>query len=685
MTAEVPGIIMCTTLAASTGLVFSLAAGWFITKTADVDYVINGAIAGLVAITAPCHVVTGAGAAVIGAVGGLIMLCGTWLLEKLKIDDAVGAIPVHLFAGIWGTIAVALLGDPVKIGTGLTMLGQLGVQLTGIAATGLWAFGVSYAILFIINRISPLRVSEDAEKMGLNVAEHGATTEIFELYSVMDEQTRTGNLSLRVPEEPFTEVGQIARSYNTVMNSLESNLIAKSDYLDILDNVSDGLLLLDDNGMIGPFYSKVLEDILERTELSGLSFTSVFSEILPEKELREMEDFIGLVFNKSLALSTLNRLNPLNCVEVFIDDNSGGFKSKYLDVIFQRITADDEISRVMVIVRDLTEEMNLKHEMKRIQETTNTEMEMFYRILHIEPSMFIEFLASVEENLGRINGALEDDIDSLDSVLDTIYRHVHTIKGDANLFELDFIVEKAHNFEEKIELLKKKEGVKSSDFLTLAVLLSEMQESLNQMKTLIDRLLNFQKVFSSHSEGREELIVLSVKNLLERLCEKTGKIVELDYSGFDIRSVPGSLKRRIKEIVVQITQNSVIHGIEDPEGRRTMGKSESGIISISTSQSDGQLSLRISDDGRGIDFNLLKEKAIEKGMLKDNSHATKDQLMEYLFSPGFSTLDNADTHAGRGVGMDMIKRISCDIGATMTVKTRKNSFSEFLFQIPLHA
>jgi ammonium transporter len=218
---RVPTVIINTALAGSSGLVVSMLLGWRIRGKAEVDLALNGALAGLVAVTASAHAVSSASALLIGAVGGIVMIGTDILLERLRLDDAVGAIPVHLGPGLWGTLAVGLFGLPERLGTGLDLLPQIGVQLLGMLVCAAWTFSVSYLFLIILNRITPLRSTPHDEEIGLNVSEHGATTDLLDLFLVMDKQSKTGDTSLRVAVEPFTEVGQIAARYNSVMDSLE--------------------------------------------------------------------------------------------------------------------------------------------------------------------------------------------------------------------------------------------------------------------------------------------------------------------------------------------------------------------------------------------------------------------------------------------------------------------------------
>jgi Amt family ammonium transporter len=245
---RVPGILANTVLAGSAGLMAALASSWLRLGRSDVMSVLNGSLAGLVAITAGCHAVSPTSAIVIGAVGGLVMEAGTLVLERARIDDVVSVIPVHAMAGAWGTLAVALFGDPALLGTGLGRLDQFGVQCLGVGACFLWSFGVTYLVFRTADRVRPLRVTARAEQLGLNVTEHGETTELLDLLVGLETQAATGDLSLRVAVEPFTEVGQIASRYNRVMDSLqEAVATAAAIVRDIRDGIitfrSDGTLL----------------------------------------------------------------------------------------------------------------------------------------------------------------------------------------------------------------------------------------------------------------------------------------------------------------------------------------------------------------------------------------------------------------------------------------------------------
>ena len=177
VTKDLPNVILATIIAGACGGISALAISWVTSIRPSPINIMNGSLAGLVAITASANITSPISASLIGAIGGLVSYLGMILLERFELDDAVGAVPVHLGGGIWGTLAVALYGDSALSGTGLGHWDQFLVQVQGVAATGAWAFGLGFCLLWLINRLSPLRVSPDDERMGLNISEHGESTE----------------------------------------------------------------------------------------------------------------------------------------------------------------------------------------------------------------------------------------------------------------------------------------------------------------------------------------------------------------------------------------------------------------------------------------------------------------------------------------------------------------------------
>jgi Amt family ammonium transporter len=240
LSSDVPHIIVRTVLAGIAGGFANLLLGWLTTRTPRITYLINGVLGGLVAVTASCHAVDNTDAVCIGLVAGAVCLGCEMALVHLRIDDAVGAVPVHLGCGIWGILAVAFFGDPAALDTGLGMSGQLWAQCVGIFAAFAVAFVLPLVVLRFIDSIFPLRVAPIDEDTGLNVSEHGARTDIHDLFDMLDRQAVTRDFSLRAPEEPFTEVGHIAQRYNHVLHALH-DAVSKTEA--IVKSAADAIIV----------------------------------------------------------------------------------------------------------------------------------------------------------------------------------------------------------------------------------------------------------------------------------------------------------------------------------------------------------------------------------------------------------------------------------------------------------
>jgi Amt family ammonium transporter len=177
-----------TTLAACSAGLVAMAVAYMMSKSWDVSFTVNGFLAGLVAITCPCYWVSPGGSIILGAVAGVIVVAGVELLEYLRIDDPIGAVPVHGMCGIWGTLSLGLFASgqfgatgpfaadnsaPLKglfYGGGFTLLTA---QFIGSAITTVATFTVAYAVMKTVNAMGHLRVSPEGEAHGIDLHEHG--------------------------------------------------------------------------------------------------------------------------------------------------------------------------------------------------------------------------------------------------------------------------------------------------------------------------------------------------------------------------------------------------------------------------------------------------------------------------------------------------------------------------------
>ncbi len=161
-------IFVTTNLSAATGAIFAMFASWIMFKKPDIGMSLNGALAGLVGITAGCANVSPTSAVIIGAVSGILVVLSVVTIDKMHIDDPVGAISVHGVCGAWGTLAAGLFN------MGGTSSKIMITQLIGIGAAFFWAFGTAFILFKLIDMTIGLRISKEEELLGVDIVEHGA-------------------------------------------------------------------------------------------------------------------------------------------------------------------------------------------------------------------------------------------------------------------------------------------------------------------------------------------------------------------------------------------------------------------------------------------------------------------------------------------------------------------------------
>ncbi|MDC7219342.1 MAG: ammonium transporter [Spirochaetales bacterium] len=166
-------VAVTTTLAAAAGAIFAMFTSWVISKKPDVSMSLNGALAGLVGITAPCGVVSPGAAIIIGLVAGILVVLSVEFIDKvLHIDDPVGAVSVHGVCGVWGTLAVGIFGD-LELLDAASRAQQIGVQALGALSAFVWVTITAGILFFVVKKTIGLRVTEVEELRGLDIDEHG--------------------------------------------------------------------------------------------------------------------------------------------------------------------------------------------------------------------------------------------------------------------------------------------------------------------------------------------------------------------------------------------------------------------------------------------------------------------------------------------------------------------------------
>jgi len=315
------------------------------------------------------------------------------------------------------------------------------------------------------------------------------------------------------------------------------------------------------------------------------------------------------------------------------------------------------------------------------------EMRLFYQLLHLDPSSLGEFLGEFRSKVHQINKLMETGQGTPQEVLKHAFRLLHGIKGEAALLELDFLAEAAHGLEDQVATLQKKEDLANADFLGFTLKFGEFQEVGQRMEALVDRLATFQADFV---QGNREAtldptrgaLARRLETLVQRTAAETGRRAGLSLDTFDAELLAphGS---RWKDILVQLVRNAVVHGIETPKERRSVGKPDEGTITLAVVRRGNQVTVTVRDDGRGLDPELVGHRAVAAGYPEARVRTwTKTDLLRFLFTDGISTAAGTTQAAGRGVGLSLVSSLVKQAGGRIGARFETGRFLEFEISLP---
>jgi two-component system sensor histidine kinase and response regulator WspE len=210
---------------------------------------------------------------------------------------------------------------------------------------------------------------------------------------------------------------------------------------------------------------------------------------------------------------------------------------------------------------------------------------------------------------------------------------------------------------------------------------TELESFIRRTTHLSDRL--YHEVITSHMRPFEEG-VQSFSRMVRDLARSLNKQAKLDIIGKST-SVDRDILAKLEAPLTQILRNAINHGIESPNARIAAGKPMEGTIRLEAAHRGGMLAITVSDDGRGIDTQSLRQRAIERRLITPElaKNLTETELMEFLFLPGFSLLTQVTELSGRGVGLDIVKSMAQEVGGTVRVASHPGKGTSFCFQLPL--
>ncbi|HVR99900.1 MAG TPA: HAMP domain-containing protein [Thermoanaerobaculia bacterium] len=525
---------------------------------------------------------------------------------------------------------------------------------------------------------------------------------------------RDGELDVRVSMPGRDEIAVLADSFNQMVDQLAANTagmkqanIELGRSLGLTDTimgaVREGLFLLTPELAIEAKYSAATRQIFGQEELAGADFLDLIRQITPERTHALTARFLRLLFNPAKTDSVIAKVNPLKEVEASFSSRSGRLEQKFLTFTFERIREGGEIRHAMVTVADVTPRVLLAQQLRQSQQRMERQAELLLSVMHVEPQMLREFIEDAHTELETINALLREGRSAVLSIPDrnTYYRHlvddifknVHTIKGTAAMLRIDYFAAAANRFEEKLAALRDRTVLDGSDFVPIVLELSEMVDSLGEIRDVLARFAETQRSLKATS-GASDTEVLSalVTRFVDDLAEKSGKKVVVAFHALGDLAIPFKYKSALRNVMAQLARNSVVHGIETPAERQAAGKPEEGHILVAARQNNGNLELLFKDDGRGIDYKQVIERVqelaksepsiLEPLIDREQNRWKTDALDQMIFHPGFTTADQATEDAGRGVGMSAVRDALARLDGRISLRQKRGQFCEFRIVLP---
>lgn len=453
--------------------------------------------------------------------------------------------------------------------------------------------------------------------------------------------------------------------------------LARNETERILGTVREGLFLLGADGTIGSQRSASADTLLDRRLAAGEDFFAFLRHRMRAEDARAAQEYIALLFNPRVKASLMGQLNPLREVCLQRSDGSEGF----LDFGFEQVRGENGIDALLVSVSDVTEKVLLARELAGAEARFRGEIDALLAILDQDPVAVSTFLDAANERLLGINTALQEVAPSplaYAQLINHVARTAHGIKGEAGALGLKTLEAAVHAFEDVLTPLRGRSDLSGDDLIPVAVAMNDILEEIAKANRIVGRLLQFATQKPEATPTLDDML-RQIEHLTLRVAEDLGKKVRFE-SHIERPAVPPQLLRALNEALPQLVRNAVAHGIEAVEERLRAGKPETGLIRLSLDISDdGQLVIAVEDDGRGLDPAALRRMAIEKGLKTPAEVAAMNdqEVAALIFAPGFSTLDSAGTHAGRGDGLTVVKEVAERLGARLQVSSRPARSTRF--------
>lgn len=540
-----------------------------------------------------------------------------------------------------------------------------------------------YFFLVIMNN---MMTGMDFTFTGVNGITHAAQFDPSEAYLriiyILTAGVTTGVFALRLKKLVKTSIMKEQEKNKLAMDNKIIETVNRENKK-YLDNINEGLLLVNHDYVIKSLYSKFLEDIFETDLIGGTHFVDfIYPDIdANAEERKELERFLKILFNNTLTdMDMIMDVNPLRDKKIEIIDNAGNIRHKVINASFFKIENHKKVEELMVIFEDKTEMYIMQQELEDEKSRRQTELEYIAAIIRTNEHTLKDFLEDLQD-------AVEDLENNLDNLTNTrtlhrIFRKMHSVKGTAGTIEFVHIADYAHTVEDYLAQIRDDNVAVDTDMRErITRQLNNIHGEFDMVTRVKEQFLQYRHVNDDEQGTSMQAFLTTLEKMSYELADDLDKDISVTIDNLLDEPV---LFNKIKNPLIHLMRNSIDHGIEEKYERLASGKNQKAKINLKLFNDNDNYIVELSDDGRGINFGKIKSRAQEMDLLhgKPPEKVSKNELLGILFSPGFSTKNTVSKTSGRGVGLDAVKDAINELHGKISVSTRQNQGTKFTIRIP---
>jgi two-component system chemotaxis sensor kinase CheA len=495
---------------------------------------------------------------------------------------------------------------------------------------------------------------------------------------------------------------QLGSSQATLEAQSAALSVAKAETDRIMETVQEGLMLIDAQGIIGDYHSRELTAILRQEKLAGRNLLTILERLLTEKMFTTTKEYFTLLLDSKRKEKAVLSVNPLTDIEVNFPNPSGGFISRYLGFSFRRIVENGVVTRLFVAVRDVTTQIELEKKLRDSEQHKDRQLDILLGIVHVAPDELESFVTLVERELDVINDTLRAEHfaatgghgAALRERLQTVFRCIHNLKGNAATLQLTTFQKAAEGFESKLSELLARPQLTGDDFLSVVVAQAGLRADLGDLMELRGKLTNLRQPVAAAGKSTDTpaapvshavQISAGLRQLVADAARDLDKVTTVSIDDYALHTVAAERPALVRDVLIQLARNSIAHSVEPSPVRLANGKPAAATLSVrGLPRTDtGLIGLSFRDDGRGLDLDAIRTRAVSAGLISPNANPAAADIARCIFAPGFSTAAEPGAHAGRGMGMDIIKsKVVDEAGGSIEVHCTPGEFCEFHLYFP---